>query len=143
MPTPPAFLTCRLLSTRALSPRRQSTTLPVTFAGSSVPGLQSAACAAATPARPDFSASTTGASGSALVTDAPLIANVSPAPLIEAVALNWRASVEAATVVSHGTEAGEPTVPTPGPSLPAELATKTPASLAPRNAISSGPITDE
>ncbi len=55
-------------------------------------------------------------------------------------ASNVRASDAAATVVSHGTAAGEPTVDSPGPALPAEFATNTPASEAPRNATSVGPI---
>ena len=59
---------------------------------------------------------------------------LSLAPLTVTVEMNARASVLAPTVVSHGTEAGEPTVPAPGPLLPAELATKTPASEAPRKA---------
>jgi hypothetical protein len=126
---------------RALSPRRQSTTLPATLAGSSVLGLHSATSVAGTPARPAPAASTSGVSGSAFVTEAPLIVNVSLAPLTVTVAVKDRASELAATVVSHGTEAGEPTVPAPGPSLPAELATKTPASAALRKAIESSPIT--
>src|SRR4051794_33036151 len=124
---------------RALSPRRQSTTLPVTFAGSSVPALQSARSPAGAPGSPAAAASTTGVSGSALVTDAPLIVNCSLAPLTVTVEMNARAIVLAPTVVSHGTEAGEPTVPAPGPSLPAELATKTPAPEAARYAMPSAP----
>src|SRR4051812_19524137 len=114
---------------RALLPRRQSTTLPVTFAGSSVFAMQSSALATGTPALADVAASTTGVAVSALVTEAPLKVNVSFAPLIVTVEENWRASVSAPTVVSHGTDAGEPTVPTPGPALPAELAMKMPASV--------------
>src|SRR3954462_181404 len=106
---------------RALLPRRQSTTLPVTLAGSSVLFMQSSALAAETPARAAFAASTSGLAGSAPVTDAPLNANMPVAPGPVTVALNARASVLGPTVVSHGTEAGEPTVPTPGPALPAEL----------------------
>src|SRR4051794_1386856 len=122
---------------RALLPRRQSTTLPATLAGSSVFGMHSSALAAVAPARAELAASTTGVAGSALVTEAPLIVNVSFAPLIVTVEENWRASVSAPTVVSHGTPLGEPIVEAPGPELPAELATKTPASDAPRNAIAS------
>src|SRR4051812_28004740 len=134
-------MTLKLLSMRALLPRRQSTTLPATFAGSSEFGMQSSALACVAPAFTALAASTSGVSGSALVTDAPTIENCSLLPLIVAVELNWRVSVSAPTVVSHGTEAGEPTVPTPGPELPAELATNTPASEAPRKACSSGPKT--
>src|SRR3954452_19313029 len=126
---------------RALLPRRQSTTLPATFAGSSVLFMHSSAFAAVAPARAAFAASTSGVAGSALVTDAPVIVNVPPLPLTVTVEVKARASVLAATVVSHGTDAGEPTVPAPGPELPAELATNTPASEAPKKAISSGPMT--
>ena len=42
----------------------------------------------------------------------------------------------AATVVTHGLLCA--TVVAPGPLLPAEVATKTPASAAPKNAISTG-----
>lgn len=54
-----------------------------------------------------------------------------------------RARLEAATEVSHGTPLGDPTVPGAGPALPAELATNTPASEAPRNATSTAPMTCE
>src|SRR6478736_5513105 len=117
---------------RALSPRRQSTTLPVTFAGSSVRALHRATSAAGAPGSPALAESTSGESGSALVTEAPLIVKVSLAPLTVTVEMKARASVLAPTVVTHGTDAGEPTVPAPGPLLPAELATNTPASDAPR-----------
>jgi hypothetical protein len=50
--------------------------------------------------------------------------------------LTLRLCVPAATVVIHGD--GWATVETPGPSLPADAATKTPASAALRNAISTG-----
>src|SRR3954447_22902172 len=112
-------MTLKLLSTRALLPRRQSTTLPATFAGSSEFGMQSSALACVAPARAALAASTSGVSGSALVTEAPTIENCSLLPLIGPVRLTGGASVSAPTVVSHGTEAGEPTVEAPGPSLPA------------------------
>ena len=48
-----------------------------------------------------------------------------------------RSNVLAPTVVSHGTEAGPPIVAAPDPLFPAEVATKTPASAANRNAMSS------
>ena len=56
------------------------------------------------------------------------------APVTVTVVRNERPRVLAATVASHGTDPGEPTVLTPGPLLPPELATNTPASVAPRNA---------
>src|SRR3954451_17200346 len=128
---------------RALLPRRQSTTLPATFAGSSEFGMQSSALAAETPERADVAASASGVAGSALVTEAPLNEKVPVAPLTVTVAVKARCSVSAPTVGSHGTEAGEPTVPTPGPALPAELATNTPASDAPRKASDSAVSTVE
>ena len=56
---------------------------------------------------------------------------------------NDRACVLAPTLVSQGTEAGLPVVAAPGPELPLEVATKTPASAANRKARSSGPIVNE
>src|SRR4051794_30229880 len=113
---------------RALLPRRQSTILPVTLAGSSVLAMHSSALAAEAPARAEVAASASGLVPSAFVTEAPLIVNVPVAPLTVTLAVNARCSVSAPTVVSHGTEAGEPTVLAPAPALPAELATNTPAS---------------
>ena len=51
---------------------------------------------------------------------------------------NSRLCVEAATVVTHGDR--WLTVPAPGPSLPAEAATNTPAAYASRNASSTGSV---
>ena len=50
--------------------------------------------------------------------------------------LNARRNVDAATVVTHG--AGWSSVLAPGPLLPAELATNTPAFEAPRKAFATG-----
>ena len=50
-----------------------------------------------------------------------------------------RCWVLAPTVVSHGALPGEPIVSAPGPLLPADVATNTPASAANRNAMSSAP----
>src|SRR5436305_14441360 len=144
MPTPPASATTRDFSMRSLTPRRQSTTLPATAAGSSVSGSQSAASVSGTAGVAlACSASTTGVGVlSACVTEAPWIVKAGPLDgVIVAVASNVRASVPAATVVSQGTAAGAPTVPGSGPSLPAEFETKTPASDAPRNAYDSASMT--
>ena len=66
---------------------------------------------------------------------------IAPTPLsIVALPRNVRAGLSAATAVTHGTEVGEPTVLAAGPSLPAEVATNTPASEAPRKATSTGSI---
>jgi hypothetical protein len=59
------------------------------------------------------------------------------------VAPNEREVESAPTAVSHGAEAGVPTVLASGPALPAELATNTPASEAPRKATESGSMTVE
>ncbi len=102
--------------------------MPATFAGSSAPSLHSAASAAAAPGLPDSAASASGAAGSAAVTDAPRIVKSGwPGTLTVTVEANWRSSVDAATDVVHGTTLGVPTVPAPGPALPAEFAMKTPA----------------
>src|SRR4051794_14114598 len=121
---------------RSLLPRRQSTTLPVTFAGSSVPGKHSAVSVGSAPATPLLAASTTCVGVlRAPVTEAPVMSNGAPGDGVTcAVAANVRAGLSAATEVSHGTVVGVPTVLAPGPLLPAELATNTPASEAPRNA---------
>ena len=145
MPTPPASATTLLFSIRSLTPRRHRTTFPVTLAGSSVSAWQSSASSAVAGASAASSASMrVVAAGSASIDEPPVRARSSPgASVIVAVALKARELDAAATEVSHGTEAGEPTVSAPGPALPAELATKTPASDAPRKAISSEPITVE
>src|SRR5690242_6096774 len=100
---------------RSLTPRRQSTTLPATFAGSSVPGWQRAASAAVAPVAALLAASTTWVGVvSAPVTDAPVMSNGAPlAGVMCAVAVNVRAGLSAATEVSHGTVVGVPTVLAP------------------------------
>src|SRR4051795_3582939 len=122
---------------RGLTPRRHRTTLPVTFAESSELGKHFSASAVATPALAASTESTICVpAGSAAVSEEPVIV---PTPLlIVALPVNVRASLAAATEVSHGAEVGVPTVPGAGPSLPAELATKTPASEANRKATSTG-----
>src|SRR3954453_2137752 len=121
---------------RGLSPRLHSTILPVTAVELSEPGSHSSAFAVVCPAAAELAESTICAAGSAAVTDAPLIV---PTPLlIVALPENVRAALSAATAVTHGAEVGVPTLLGVGPSLPAEVATKTPASDAPRKVISTG-----
>src|SRR3954453_14904093 len=121
---------------RGLTPRLHSTILPLTAAELREPGKHSSASAADAPAAAEFAESTICAAGSAAVTDAPRIA---PTPLLTVAAPSKvRAALSAATDVTHGAAVGVPRVPGPGPSLPAELATKTPASDAPRKEISTG-----
>src|SRR5829696_4886090 len=70
------------------------------------------------------------------VIDAPLNVAVAPAAFNVSVDSNARLWVEAATVVTHGDRWSE--VLGPGPALPAEAATNTPAAYASRNANSTG-----
>src|SRR5262245_42276376 len=122
MPTPPASFTARLLSTRALLPRSQSTILPVTFAGSSTGAplftmeveKHSATSVASAPGRPAVVESMNGAGPTAAASDAPVY--VAPLPSVR-VASPLRLCVPAATVVIHGD--GCATVPVVGPLLPA------------------------
>src|SRR5215510_5002804 len=99
MPTPPASCTALLLSVRGLTPRRQSTILPVTLAGSSVPMKQSSTCAGSAPARPALTESISGDDGTAGPRPAPV--KVAPLPSVT-VLVNARSWLLAATVVSHG-----------------------------------------
>src|SRR5262249_541783 len=99
MPTPPASFTARLLSTRALVPRLQSTIFPVTFAGSSVPEKQSSGWPAGAPARPAFTESMSGDEGTAEPRPTPVYEL--PFPSVTVV-LYARSKVPAASVVSHG-----------------------------------------
>src|SRR5918995_2838638 len=133
MPLPPACWTTWLFSIRALTPRSQTTILPLTFAGSSVPGKQRATEAAGAPAAPAADERTTEPVVGVVFDDAPVYD--APLPSVS-VASEARACVLAATVVSHGP--GCATVEAPGPSLPAEAATNTPARAAKRNATSTG-----
>src|SRR6201991_4064743 len=130
MPTPPAFFTARLLSTRLLLPRTQSTILPATLAGSSCGGVLThcAANVGSLPGRPLVAASTSGA----LTPAGPVPTPWYDAPLPSVrVLVAERSCVPAATVVVHGMPLS--TVPAPGPALPAEVATNTPALAAFRN----------
>ena len=99
---------------------------------SSAPGLQSSSPASA--------ASTRGSSSVPAVTDAPKNSQPSLEPADPWKVRFW---VLAPTLVSHGTEAGLPVVAAPGPLLPFDVATNTPASAAKRKAMSSGPIANE
>ncbi len=65
----------------------------------------------------------------------------SGSPLPSSTTWNARRNVDAATVVTHG--AGWSSVLAPGPLLPAELATKTPAFDAPRKAWATESSTDD
>jgi hypothetical protein len=137
MPAPPACFTARLLLTRALVPRSQTTILPATLAGSStaVPLLSAAvkqrrSAVALAPGRPAACASMTPA-----VT---IVASDGPEYVVgPRVTAPWpvRLCVPAATVVTHGL--GWATVKK-SPSLPAEADTKMPDAAALRNAISAG-----
>ena len=62
----------------------------------------------------------------------------SPVRTLQLAVLNTPSSWVAPTAVIQGTPDGVPTVPAPGPALPLDVATKTPASAANRNAMSSG-----
>ena len=79
MPTPPASCTARLLFTRAVTPRSQTTILPATLAGSSTatPPLSSAAKQRATMtgsalAKPAAVESISGSLATAAASDAPV-----------------------------------------------------------------------
>ena len=74
---PPAMATARLLSTRALIPRSQTTIRPATFAGSSVPRKQSAISLSGVAGLSPFGSptavdSTIGSDGVAAAVDTPL-----------------------------------------------------------------------
>src|SRR3954447_25157325 len=111
---------------RGLVPRLHSTILPATAAELSEPGKHSSASAADCPAAAELAASTICAAGSAAVTDAPEIVPT-PASIV-ALPESVRAGWSATAAVTGGAEVGVPTVLAVGPSLPAEVATNTPAS---------------
>ncbi len=103
---------------RAFTPRSQTTILPAAFAGSRVPAKQSAASASDAEASFTLNAVASGFGvGRAGVVDAPTYL----APLPSSTTWKARRKVAAATVVTQG--AGWSSVLTPGPLLPAELAT--------------------
>ena len=114
----------------------QTTILPVTSAGSSVSGPQSLASASSPPATPAASESTSFFDKTRLsLIEAPTI--LVPLPSTRVFSKLW--CVEAATVVSHGLLCA--TVEASGPELPADAATKTPASAAPSKANSVSSMT--
>ena len=138
MPTPPAALTAALLSVRALVPRVQTTTLPLTLTGSSTAGVrkQRRSWLASAPGRPASSARMTGLGASATaLNEAPVY--TAPLPSVT-LADKARSCVEAPTVVSQGLTWATATA---GPLLPADAATKTPALAARKNACSTGSLT--
>src|SRR5918995_4213496 len=125
MPTPLASRTTNDFSMRAFTPRSQTTSLPATAAGSRVPGRQSAALFSVAPAAPEVRAATIGVSANEPVVDEPTYS--SPLPRTSfCSAIQW---VLAAADVVHGV-GHLPSVLAPGPLLPAEVATKTPACAA-------------
>src|SRR3954462_14261748 len=99
MPTPPARLTSKLLSMRALTPRSHTTILPTAFAGSSVPAKQRLASDAAALASFTLPAVTRDVR----VEREPVVeAPTYRAPFPSSTAWKARRNVAAATVVIHG-----------------------------------------
>src|SRR5688500_7881782 len=133
MPIPPALWTSWLFSTRALTPRSQTTILPATLAGSRAPRKHSATADALAPAAAAEDERMTEPLVGVTFEDAPPYDEPLPSVSVASAA---RECVLAATVVSQGL--GWATVEAPGPLLPAEAATKTPAFDAKRNATSTG-----
>ena len=72
------------------------------------------------------------------MTDARQRGGAPPAGVTVSVDWNSRVCVDAATVMTHGERCSA--VPAPGPLLPAEAATNTPAAYASRNASSTGSL---
>src|SRR6478609_2633114 len=105
MPTPPASCTARLLFTRSLVPRSQTTILPATLAGSSTGApaheveKHRLAALGSAPARAAAEALISGPVTALAATEAPLYLTVLPR-VTEPTAL--RLCVPAATVVNHG-----------------------------------------
>src|SRR5690606_3652764 len=119
-------------ATRAFCPRSQATITPSKMpAGAGLRHSGSLYGASA--------AITTGSGPAPPVTEVPTNSTVSPLSAVRVRVLrNARFCVEAATVVTHGET--WLTVAAPGPSLPAEAATNTPAAYASRNASSTGSV---
>src|SRR6478735_1122056 len=134
MPMPPACLTAALLATRSLTPRSQTTILPVTLAGSSVPGKHSVVLVGFAPASPTAVETTSGAGPAPAPTPRPVYLAPLPSVSVFVAPRSW---VLAATVIVHGELCATLEAPTVSPLLPAEVETKTPASAAPRKASSS------
>src|SRR5688572_2040541 len=89
------------------------------------------------PGRPALEARIAGRLGVPLAIEAPEYE--APLPRVTPAAY-WRSWVPAATVISHGLLCA--TLDAAGPLLPADAATKTPASAAKRNATSTGSTFD-
>ena len=146
MPTPPACLTARLLSTRVLPPRAQSTTFPATLTGSRLAPLKHwvtwVGLAPGSPAPAESISAERGADGATpiplkvCVVSLASVEKLRPSPSVTFL-VNDRSWVPAATVVSHGIALSM--VAAPAPALPAAAATNTPAAAALRNASSVGP----
>src|SRR3954447_7832756 len=136
MPEAPPARTLRPLSMRPLTPRLQSTTLPVAAPGARV--AWHCASSLPPPAFGSVAASTTGvALLMPLVSVTPETSSVAPPSAVRcSVEVNARGPVEAPTVVVHGPPWSE--VAAPGPELPAEALTEIPAFQASRKASSTG-----
>src|SRR6478735_6021352 len=132
MPAAPPCLTLKPFSTRPLPPRWQATILPAKIPGGAGASQSTRLYGAAED-------STTGSGPAPAVMEAPSPVNLSPLAAVSvSVLANSRVWVEAATVVTHGERWFA--VEAPGPSLPAEAATNTPAAYASRNASSTGSV---
>src|SRR6478752_3136125 len=134
IPMPPARLTSADLATRLTTPRSHWTMAPVTFAGSRLPGVQSAAAAAVAGGSALFCAASR-ATGPTVFCTVVLMPAYS-APLPRTTVASRGPTVLAATVVTQGWVLSM--VDGPGPLLPAEALTKTPAEAAVRNAKAIG-----
>ena len=121
MPAAPPEEATKLFQTRACPPRWQAMILPAKTLGSAGIVPHSASLYPGT-----LAAITTGAGPAPSVIEAPTAVNLSPFDAVRlSVETNSRVWVEAATEVVHG--ARWLTVPAPGPELPAEVETNTPA----------------
>ncbi|WBS00796.1 hypothetical protein OU994_21125 [Pseudoduganella sp. SL102] len=156
MPAAPAACATTLLALGAMPPASQISTLPATSSGSTRPsGPAPAAFASAAPKhsarawrsasdnwsnglRPALCAKMNGVGGNGARLSEPPISVGPPGTASTApVTLSW---FVAATVASQGTACATGYI---GPSLPAEVATNTPAAAAPRNAWSTGSSIDQ
>jgi hypothetical protein len=118
-----------------LVPRSQTTILPATLAGSSVPRKHKAASLGAAPAlatSPEYTTGPVRLSPNGTVTEAPAAWK----PFGSVTVPSYVGMVDAATVVYHGDAWSA--VAAPGPLLPALTATNTPAAAALKNEMSSG-----
>src|SRR5262245_41722783 len=122
MPSPLPCWTTKPFQTRASPPRRHATINPSKTVGEAGSVEQPGP-----PVYPGtFCASTTGNGPAPAVIVEPSTENVSPLPAVsESVVANSRVCVDAPTVVVHGPRWSA--VPAPGPELPAEADTNTPA----------------